>query len=57
MVRQLIFLLLVLFAVYVFVNDTSAATDTAKGFLDWLGDGIDTTREFVGAALGEDTDG
>lgn len=56
MVRQLIFLLLALFAVYVFVNDTATATETAKGFLDWLSDGIDSTREFVGVALGEDVD-
>ncbi|MEM7092473.1 MAG: hypothetical protein AAF567_05690 [Actinomycetota bacterium] len=55
MQRQLTFYLLVLFAVYIIANDATGSGDLANSFFDWLGDGLDKTRTFVNATLGDDS--
>ena len=53
MQRQLTFYILVLFAIYIIMNDASGSGDLANSFFDWLGDGLDKTRTFVNSTLGE----
>lgn len=54
MQRQITFYLLVLFAIYIIMKDASGAGDLANEFFEWMGSGLDKTREFVNATLGED---
>ena len=53
MQRQLTFYLLVLFAIYIIMNDATGSGDLANSFFDWLGEGLDKTRTFVNSTLGE----
>lgn len=54
MQRQITFYLLVLFAVYIIMSDAAGAGDLANSFFDWLGDGLEHTRDFVNNTLGDE---
>lgn len=55
MQRQITFYLLVLFAIYIIMTDASGTGDIANSFFDWLGEGLDKTREFVNSTLGDES--
>lgn len=54
MQRQITFYLLVLFAIYIIMSDATGAGTLANSFFDWLGDGLEKTRDFVNNTLGDE---
>jgi hypothetical protein len=53
MQRRVIFFLLILFVVFLMTTDESGTGETAKSFFDWVGGGLDKTRDFVDALRSE----
>lgn len=55
MMQRIMFYLLILFAIFMIMKDPSDTGEIATSFFDWLGEGLDKTREIVNVTLGDES--
>lgn len=54
MQNRVTFFLLVLFVVFLIMNDAAGAGETANSFFSWVGGGLNQFRDFIDALFGRD---